>query len=116
MKKKYIAAAAITLMSIAGSSTVLAGEVTGGPIPKDTGMREHANSVLRARGEPDLPGPVRQREAGAAHADPALPDDRVRPVIRAARYAWRRLQPVAGLTRGWVGDPAPAQPISARFG
>ena len=55
MKNKCIAAAAITLMSVAGSSTVLAGEITGGPIPKDTGMRDHANSVCGFSGLEENP-------------------------------------------------------------
>ncbi len=55
MKKKYIAAAAITLMSVAGSSTVLAVEVTGGPIPKDTGMKGQAQSVCAFSGLEETP-------------------------------------------------------------
>jgi hypothetical protein len=55
MKHKCIAAAAITLMSVAGSSTVLAGEVTGGPTPKDTGMRDHAKSVCGFSGLEENP-------------------------------------------------------------
>ena len=55
MKKKYIAAAAITLMSVAGSSTVLAGEVTGGPNPKSTGMEGHARSLCAFSGLEETP-------------------------------------------------------------
>jgi hypothetical protein len=55
MKNKLIAAAAITLMSVAGSSAVLAGEVTGGPNPKSTGMEGHARSVCAFSGLEETP-------------------------------------------------------------
>ena len=55
MKNRLIAVVGIALMSVAGSSTVLAGEVTGGPVPKDTGMRGHANSVCAFSGLEENP-------------------------------------------------------------
>jgi hypothetical protein len=55
MNNKLIAAVGIALVSVGGSSTVLAGEVTGGPVPKETGMREHANSVCAFSGLEENP-------------------------------------------------------------
>ena len=106
MKNKLIAVAAIASMSVAGSSAVFAGEVTGGPSPKDNGMRDHAEfdvCVLRAGGEPDLPGSRRQREARAPHPDPALSDGRHRTHLRGPGDPWRRMQPVERLTGGSTG-------------
>ena len=55
MKNKLIAVAAIASMSVAGSSAVFAGEVTGGPSPKDNGMRDHANSMCAFSGLEENP-------------------------------------------------------------
>ncbi len=55
MNKKLIIAVGLTVGSFAVPSAVLAGEVTGGPVPKETGMRNHARSVCGFSGLEENP-------------------------------------------------------------
>ena len=55
MNKKLFCAVGLAVASFAAPATVLAGEVTGGPVPKDTGMRGHANSMCGFSGLEENP-------------------------------------------------------------
>jgi hypothetical protein len=55
MNKKLLCAVGLTVASFAAPSAVFAGETTGGPDPKPTGMRGHANSVCGFSGLEENP-------------------------------------------------------------
>jgi hypothetical protein len=55
MNKKLLCAVGLAAVSFAAPSAAFAGEMTGGPVPKETGMRDHANSVCGFSGLEENP-------------------------------------------------------------
>ena len=96
MNKKMLIAVGLTVVSFGAPSAVFAGEVTGGPVPKDTGMRDHANSVcgfsgleenpaFQDRADNEKPGRLTQTPhyrmiaSGPSYAPPGTPGEACNP-------------------------------------
>ena len=96
MNKKMLIAVGLTVVSFSAPSAVFAGEVTGGPVPKETGMRDHAKSVcgfsgleenpnFQDRPDNEKPGRLTQTPhyrmiaSGPSYAPPGTPGEACNP-------------------------------------